>query len=282
MIFPQLLYIILLVSNIILWDFIMNIETLDLGTIVPDNIEIIYPQDHSAICGGIHFHCHPFWEIKVFIEPESGSPLISIVAPNAIHPETPARLLKSGWVLSFQQPHVGLMFHADSTQEHFAAFDKINEFCPGGLEELLRMFAESGRQGDNRRFNALAAVLFSAVFTVMRHDNYRQESSKTSQACRYIERYYYRNNLSVEEVAAFLGITSGHLANLFKKENLGAVRAFIIKTRLENAVQLLRMQRFIIKEIAEMTGWNSQFYFSNSFRHAYGCAPSEFMNLNAN
>jgi AraC-like DNA-binding protein len=257
----------------------MNTETLDFGIVSPDNIEIVYPQDRPLLPEGVHAHCHPFWEVKVFTEPESGSPFISIGAPNAIHYETPRKFLKLGWVLSFQRPDVGLMLYADSTRDRFLPFDKISELCPGGLEELLRMLAESGRRGDCRRFNALAAVLFSAIFMLMGNNNSPEEFTKTSQACKYIERSYYRNDLSVEEVAAFLNISPGHLANLFKKDNLGTVRAFIIKTRLENALRLLRMRRFIIKEVAEMTGWNSQFYFTNSFRRAYGCSPSEFIEL---
>jgi AraC-like DNA-binding protein len=79
----------------------------------------------------------------------------------------------------------------------------------------------------------------------------------------YIEHNYYLSTLSVESVAAHFSVTAGHLANLFKKDGL------------TTALRLLRSKRYTVKEVADMTGWNCQFYFSNCFHRRFGVAPSQ-------
>jgi two-component system response regulator YesN len=78
----------------------------------------------------------------------------------------------------------------------------------------------------------------------------------------------------VEKIAEHLGITAGHLANIFKKESLGTVRQYLIRTRLKHAERLLKTGRYTVKDITELTGWNSQFYFSNCFKKHYKIPPS--------
>ena len=255
----------------------MNTETLEFGPFAAGCIKVIYPQDYKR--DGACIHSHMFWEIKILIEPKNETQTAIITAPGAFHAETPPKLLLRGMTLSLRRPYVGMNLHAEPNKEYFIAFAKVDVLCPGGAEELMRMLAESGRQGDCRRFNAMASTLFSAIAAVIQKNNSPQTLSKAAQACEYIEHYYYRNDLSVRGVASYLGITPGHLADLFRREKRGTIRAFIIKVRLENAVRLLKMNCFIIKEIAEMTGWNNQFYFSNCFHRTYGSSPSEFMNL---
>jgi len=253
----------------------MDAEILEFGLFVAGKIEVIYPHDY--VRSGVHIHSHAFWEIKILVEPETEIQAVTIVAPGALHAESPRELLSHGATLSLRRPYVGIVLHTTPHKEYFIPFSEVDVLCPGGVEELTRMLAESGCQGDNRRFNAMAATLFSATVAALQKKDCPQTLSKAAQACEYIEHYYYRNDLSVAGIASYLRITPGHLAELFKRENRGSARAFIIKTRLENAVRLLKMNCFIVKEVAEMTGWSSQFYFSNSFRRSYGCSPSEFI-----
>jgi AraC-like DNA-binding protein len=249
----------------------MASEFLGTGNVESGNIEVLFPGDRIIFNRKCHAHFHAYWEIKTFVQ--DGKQCVSIAAPEAVHSETPALCFSHGWVLSLQQPYVSLKINAE--RDYPLSFDSISENCPGGLNELVRMLANSARKGDCRHFNALLQVLCSAVSIVFAQAASQENLSPTERARKYIERYCHRSGLSVEEVANYVGVTAGHLANLFKAERLGTVRQFIIKNRLENARRLLLVRRYSVKEVAEMTGWNCQFYFSNTFRRVYGCPPSE-------
>jgi len=120
----------------------------------------------------------------------------------------------------------------------------------------------------------LLKTLFSALVFVLGRANVAQ-TSLTARAADYINRNYYRHNLSVEDVAAQLGITSNYLVLRFHKETGVTIRQYLIQTRLEQAKLLLQSGRCMVKDAAKLTGWNSAYYFSNCYRRHFGIPPSE-------
>jgi transcriptional regulator GlxA family with amidase domain len=45
--------------------------------------------------------------------------------------------------------------------------------------------------------------------------------------------------------------------------------------RLKRAKKLLQDSNMTVKEVASITGWDNQFYFSNSYFKEFGCRPSD-------
>ena len=121
----------------------------------------------------------------------------------------------------------------------------------------------------------LLKTLFSALVIVLEKSIADEQTSLTARAADYIIRNYYRHNLSVEDVAAQLGITSNYLVLRFHKETGVTIRQYLIQTRLEQAKLLLQSGRCMVKDAAKLTGWNSAYYFSNCYRHYFGIPPSE-------
>ncbi len=92
-----------------------------------------------------------------------------------------------------------------------------------------------------------------------------------------IENYIDDDLLSVEYLASEVGMSR---ASLYRK--LQAITGetpvdFIKKIRLERAVQLLKQDTLYISEIAHMTGFNNQKYFSKCFKKEYGVSPTEYL-----
>jgi AraC-like DNA-binding protein len=54
------------------------------------------------------------------------------------------------------------------------------------------------------------------------------------------------------------------------------IRDYIIETRMERAVDLLKDSDLSIKQIAAMTGYKNPFYFSHVFSHYFGQSPKSF------
>lgn len=92
-----------------------------------------------------------------------------------------------------------------------------------------------------------------------------------------IEDNMNNNLLNVEFLAAEIGMSR---ANLYRKVqailNVTPVN-FIKSIKLKRAVQLLDKNQMYISEVAYMTGFNNQKYFSKCFHKEYGMSPTEYM-----
>jgi AraC-like DNA-binding protein len=265
---------------VFLWDLLMNKEKLEFGLISLDDICIGVDTLNDT---GKHRHFHPYWELRIY-DTGGGKERVVMAPPGEVHGETSRELLSNGWVLHCREPLLNLSFLNRSTgaEDYFFPWDEVDALCPGGLTELIKSIVRAKEKNINvRLLNALLETLWSAVFQVWA--NWRERpvrtSSLTDMARYYIERNYYKSTLSVESVASHIGVTPGHLANLFKKAGLPTIRQYLVKVRMDHALRLLHSGRYTVKEAADMTGWNCQFYFSNCFRRRFGVSPSQAANL---
>ena len=98
---------------------------------------------------------------------------------------------------------------------------------------------------------------------------------------KIIEENMSDNTLNVEFLAAEIGMSR---ANLYRKVQtiLNDTPVNFIKTiKLKRAAQLLKQNKIYISEIAYMTGFNNQKYFSKCFNKEFGISPSEYVKNNA-
>ncbi|MDD5728287.1 MAG: helix-turn-helix transcriptional regulator [Victivallales bacterium] len=233
-------------------------------------------------CERGNFHVHSYWEIKIFAD-DGGSrfPVIMIVPPDIAHAITWDMFSrKRNFTLAFRQPKCLLQIfdREQGEQDLFFEFSSLDNLCPGGTAaflDKLRFLRVSGIRAKNLEalFNHLLGTLFTAVEIALETDK-GIGFSLVERACDLIERQYYEGDLTVNKIAAYLKMTPGHLANLFKKETRGTVRQYLISVRLKHAMRLLKTGAYTVKDAARMTGWNNQFYFSNSFRKRYKLSPS--------
>jgi AraC-like DNA-binding protein len=56
---------------------------------------------------------------------------------------------------------------------------------------------------------------------------------------------------------------------------------FLIKYRLTKACEMLKDDSMSIREIAELTGYPNQFYFSRAFKEIYNMPPRQWRNQNS-
>ena len=226
-------------------------------------------------------HFHYFLEIK-FYKDHSENYGCTVVLPEIIHGYTPNEQLNDGWSLTLEKPNIALMlFNKQDGNMHVISFEQLNSICPGGLINLVNKLVEIlhmpvSHANIEPMINALLGVLTNSINIALEliQKNNSTIESLAEKARKYIEHYYYDDDLTVLQVAEQLGVSAGHLAHVFKDEKMGTVKAYIVKCRLRNALNLLKSERYSVKEVAMMTGWNCQFYFSNCFRRHYGISPS--------
>ena len=87
---------------------------------------------------------------------------------------------------------------------------------------------------------------------------------------------HYPENLTVEKLAALIGVTPSHLGRLFRRSEGIGIRAFIEITRLERAAALLRGTGRPIRDIAGTVGFSDESYFCLRFRAVFGKTPGAY------
>jgi AraC family transcriptional regulator of arabinose operon len=81
---------------------------------------------------------------------------------------------------------------------------------------------------------------------------------------------------SLAELATGAGTSPTHLSRLFRAE-LGVSPAWALRVmRLQRAAMLLTRTSLSVQAVATLTGFATQFHFSDTFRRHYGMSPSDY------
>lgn len=97
------------------------------------------------------------------------------------------------------------------------------------------------------------------------------------KAIDYIHRHY-RERVTLEDVAEYVSMNKSYFSRLFKQETSEMFHEFLIRTRLEQAQELLLSTDARIGDIATEVGYNDIFYFNRAFKAYTGMSPSEYRN----
>ena len=66
-----------------------------------------------------------------------------------------------------------------------------------------------------------------------------------------------------------------YFRKIFKAEYGTSPQKFIIKLRMQKAVELIETGDYSLKEVALMSGYKDYKYFSAEFKRLFGVSPSE-------
>lgn len=86
----------------------------------------------------------------------------------------------------------------------------------------------------------------------------------------------YSRDISVEAVAAHVGVSRSYLHRAFRAAFGCAPGAYLTDYRLDRASQLLRHSTLSVSAVAASAGFSDPFYFSRLFRRRMGMSPSDY------
>lgn len=95
-------------------------------------------------------------------------------------------------------------------------------------------------------------------------------------AVSYIRKNAHLPELNVAAVANHVGIDRTHLYRVFRDNSQYTVKGFITMTRIEKAKMFLMNTDHSIEQIAVFSGFSDASHFTQIFRKAEGCTPSQF------
>jgi Response regulator containing CheY-like receiver domain and AraC-type DNA-binding domain len=95
-------------------------------------------------------------------------------------------------------------------------------------------------------------------------------------AIDYIRDHYWEE-LTRDQLASRYGVSPEHFSRLFKRETGHSFTDYVCRIRIRKAQELLQLHpQKMMGEIASLTGFHSEHYFSRKFKQIIGAAPSAY------
>lgn len=110
----------------------------------------------------------------------------------------------------------------------------------------------------------------------MRKYSRSDTNSKHINACKEYIYSHIKERITIEDLADELGVSSGYLSRLFKKETGVSVSAYIRSQKIDMAKNLLRFSDYSMIEIANRLSFSSQSHFIQQFREVVGMTPKKY------
>lgn len=107
----------------------------------------------------------------------------------------------------------------------------------------------------------------------------RHHTSSYTEQCKDYVYGHYREKIYLEDIADTLGISSGYLSRLFKKETGISLQDFINDVRVEKAANLLIYSEETLSGIAGYVNFPSQSYFGKIFKQKMQMSPKQYREL---
>ncbi len=110
-----------------------------------------------------------------------------------------------------------------------------------------------------------------------------KNTSKQSQyddmihkAQTYIDEHFADAEISLNQVAAYVSLSSSHFSMIFSRETGETFIEYLTRQRIKKAIELLRTTSLNAKEIAFEVGYNNPRYFYLVFKKVSGFSPTKF------
>ncbi len=96
------------------------------------------------------------------------------------------------------------------------------------------------------------------------------------RAQEYLEANYSNPELNVSALAEISELSPSYFRKLFLQFYKCSPGRYLQTIRMEKAKDLLSSGSCTVGEVAELVGYANIYYFSNAFKKAVGCSPSEY------
>lgn len=100
-------------------------------------------------------------------------------------------------------------------------------------------------------------------------------NSALDKAMRYINENY-KNNISLDDVAAECYVNKFYLSHLFNKFKGMSVGKYVLNLKMDEAKRLLETTNLSVNVIAERSGFTDPNYFSRTFKKELGLSPLQY------
>ena len=95
-------------------------------------------------------------------------------------------------------------------------------------------------------------------------------------AKEYIRANFSQSDLSLNRIAAHIGVSPSYFSSLFSQEVGSTFVEYLTGVRMEKAKELLLNPDIPVGTVAVKVGYGNYSYFSKLFKDVIGCTPNEY------
>ncbi|MCR5214401.1 MAG: response regulator [Eubacterium sp.] len=96
------------------------------------------------------------------------------------------------------------------------------------------------------------------------------------KAKRFIQENFQNEDMSLQQVASYVNVSSNHFSAVFRKETGETFIDYLTRVRMDNAKELLTCTSMKTSEIGFEVGYKDPHYFSYIFKKEIGMSPKEY------
>lgn len=158
--------------------------------------------------------------------------------------------------------------------------------CKHNKEDLMFYFNAMLRELEqkNRNYELVCKNLLEIlIISLLRLNDFQfdvvSSDREINRSCSLIKRYLdsnYARDITLDELAALAHLNKYYLVHEFTDSYGISPMNYLIEKRIQNSKELLSSTDYSIGEIARLSGFSSQSYFSQSFRRNCGISAGEY------
>lgn len=199
--------------------------------------------------------------------------------PNQTHyySSDPHKLLKMFWLAFDGKQSAALLKHFGITNYSPHVSGLINEDIITILDELSSHFK---RFAEDDELNGLSIIykLFHHLTVQSKRKNLTI-TTPTSwvQKCKEYMDIHFAENISVNDVAKYVGIHRSHFTTSFVNEVGVTPIKYLLSLKMNRALQLISEGTHTITEIALSLGYSDLYSFSRAFKNYFNVSPTQYL-----
>lgn len=130
---------------------------------------------------------------------------------------------------------------------------------------------------DRHSINQAKAQIYEILSILSQEADPLPNNPTITPYLQHLLAHYTEPQLTVAEVCAQMHISRSGLQRLFRQHLETTPKEYILKLRMQKALDLLTGGKYTVKAVAHSCGFEDEKYFSRVFRQTYGYPPHQFM-----
>ena len=164
-----------------------------------------------------------------------------------------------------------------------SGYTLLHLFAEDAIDGCLRTLTQEIREPRKGCDEICQRLLEIILLHLLRRDDFALSdaapaASGSSRECNQVRRYidnHFKENLTLDQLAGLAHINKYYLSHAFRREfNISPI-SYLISRRIQESRFLLAETDHSLSQIAQILGFSSLSYFSQSFRRQEGMSPME-------
>lgn len=151
------------------------------------------------------------------------------------------------------------------------------------VRTCLRLMVQEAREGQAGWERACQSLLEVILLRLRRREDFALSAApvgpKANRECDLVRRYidnHFKEDLHLDQLAGLVHVSKYYLSHAFRREFGISPISYLITRRIQESRFLLCETDHTLSQIAQILGFSSLSYFSQSFRRLEGVSPMEY------